>query len=197
MIGSLSGKIISKKPTQVLLDVNGVGYIVNISINTFDKLPEEKETASVFTYLNVREDSLDLFGFNTLAEKEMFEMLISVNGVGPKSALSFLSGIELEELKEAITTGNLGRITAVPGIGRKTGERLLIELRDKVESISEKVASGVTVPNYNIRTDAVSALVSLGYNAKQAEKAAKIIMDSNPNASIEELIKMSLSVLNK
>ena len=197
MIGFLTGKIIIKKPTQVLLDVDGVGYIVSISINTFDKLPDENEAASVFTYLNVKEDSLDLFGFNTMAEKEMFEMLISVNGVGPKSALSFLSGIQLEELKEAISTGNLGRITAVPGIGRKTGERLLIELRDKVDSIAEQVSSGSGTVNFNIRTDAVAALVSLGYNPKQAEKAAKIIMDSNPSVTIEELIKLSLGMLNK
>jgi len=197
MIGYLTGKIISKKPTQVLLDVNGIGYIINISINTFDKLSEKKATASLYTYLNVKEDSLDLYGFNTPAEKEMFEMLISVNGVGPKSALSFLSGIQLDELKEAIKTGNLGRITAVPGIGRKTGERLLIELRDKVDSIAESVSSDSTVLNFNVRSDAVAALVSLGYNAKQAEKASKIIMDGNPSVSIEELIKLSLAMLNK
>lgn len=197
MIGYLTGKIISKKPTQVLLDVNGVGYIINISINTFDKLPDNNETASLYTYLNVKEDSLDLFGFNTSAEKEMFEMLISVNGVGPKSALSFLSGIQLDELKEAITTGNLGRITAVPGIGRKTGERLLIELRDKVDSIADQVSTESSAPNFTVRSDAVAALVSLGYNAKQAEKAAKIIMDGNPSVSIEELIKLSLAMLNK
>lgn len=197
MIGYLTGKIISKKPTQVLLDVNGVGYIINISINTFDKLSEEKETASLYTYLNVKEDSLDLYGFDTPPEKEMFEMLISVNGVGPKSALSFLSGIQLDELKEAIKTGNLGRIIAVPGIGKKTGERLLIELRDKVDSIAEAVSSDSSLPNFNVRSDAVAALVSLGYNAKQAEKAAKIIMDSNPSVSIEELIKLSLAMLNK
>ncbi|MFA8344073.1 MAG: Holliday junction branch migration protein RuvA [Rhodothermaceae bacterium] len=197
MIGYLTGKIISKKPTQVLLDVNGVGYIINISINTFDKLSEEKEIASLYTYLNVKEDSLDLYGFDTPPEKEMFEMLISVNGVGPKSALSFLSGIQLDELKEAIKTGNLGRIIAVPGIGKKTGERLLIELRDKVDSIAEAVSSDSSLPNFNVRSDAVAALVSLGYNAKQAEKAAKIVMDSNPSVSIEELIKLSLAMLNK
>lgn len=196
MIGYLTGKIISKKPTQILLDVNGVGYLINISINTFDKLPAENENSSLFIYLSVKEDSLTLFGFNSIAEKEMFELLIGVNGVGPKSALSILSGIEFSELSEAIKTGNLGRIIAVPGIGKKTGERLLIELRDKVDSVAEEFAAGTTRQS-NIKSDAVMALVSLGYNQKTSEKTVANILTAQPDLTIEELIKYALSYLNK
>jgi len=118
MIGFLTGKIISAKPTQLLLDVNGVGYSVSISINTFEKI-SGKDTASLHIYTNVKEDSISLFGFFTEAEKDMFEILISVSGVGPKSALGLLSGISVENLKHAIIEENVARIVAVPGIGRK------------------------------------------------------------------------------
>src|SRR5690606_36512518 len=123
MIGFLTGKIISSKPTRIIIDVNGVGYIVNISINTFEKIAE-KESISLFIYTNVREDSITLFGFFTEGEKEMFEHLISVNGIGPKLAISILSGIRTDELKSAIQVSDISRIIAIPGIGRKTAERL-------------------------------------------------------------------------
>ena len=135
MIGYLRGKIISKKPTRVTIDVNGVGYLVNISISTFEKIAD-KEEVSLYTYLVVKEDALDLYGFYSIPEKEMFELLISVNGIGPKTAQSILSGIQIADLKEALKTGNIGRIVSVPGIGRKTAERMMIELRDKVESLA-------------------------------------------------------------
>lgn len=196
MIGYLTGKIIFKKPTKVLLDVGGVGYQLNISISTFDKLPAENETVSLFTHLHVREDILSLYGFSTASEKEMFELLISVSGIGPKLAQSILSGIQFDELHEALKTGNLSRILAVPGVGRKTAERLLVELRDKVESLAE----GITVKTgaaLSVRSDAVNALVNLGYNQKTAERAVRNILDSNPNTAIEDLIKEALSNLNK
>ncbi|MCK5347710.1 MAG: Holliday junction branch migration protein RuvA [Candidatus Heimdallarchaeota archaeon] len=196
MIGYLTGKIISKKPTQILLDVGGVGYLVNISISTFDKLPDDSETVSLHTYLNVREDVLNLFGFFTKAEKDMFELLISISGVGPKLAQSILSGIELEDLTEALKTGNLGRIVAIPGIGRKTGERMIVELRDKIDSLAMNIAS-VDGKKYSMQTDAVTALTSLGYNRKVAERTIRSIQESNSSMEIEELIKSALSILNK
>lgn len=195
MIGYLTGKIISKKPTKIILDVNGVGYLVNISISTFEKLGDST-TVSLFTYLAVREDALDLYGFFTQPEKEMFELLISVSGIGPKLAQSILSGIQLDELNEALKTGNIARLTAIPGIGRKTAERLLVELRDKVESLALSFDSKISAP-FSIRNDAVAALTNLGYNKGNAERTVKIITDQNPNASIEELIKEALSLLNK
>jgi Holliday junction DNA helicase RuvA len=196
MIGYLTGNLISKKPTQILLDVGGVGYLVNISISTFDKLPDKSENVSLFTYLNVREDVLDLYGFFTRAEKDMFELLISISGVGPKLAQSILSGIELDELTEALKTGNLGRIVAIPGIGRKTGERMIVELRDKIGALAEQIMS-VDDKNYSMHTDAVTALTSLGYNRKVAERTIRAIQESNSTIEIEELIKSALSILTK
>lgn len=194
MIGYLTGKLVSKKPTQIILDVNGVGYLVNISITTFEKIPQEKEDISLFTYLSVKEDALDLYGFFTLAEKEMFEMLISVNGIGPKLAQSILSGIEIQELKEALKLGNLSRIIAIPGIGRKTGERLLVELRDKVESIAESFDTVISTST--VKSDAVAALLSLGYNQKISERIVRKLVDAKPDIQIEELVKEALSELN-
>jgi Holliday junction DNA helicase RuvA len=196
MIGYLTGKIISKKPTRILLDVGGVGYLVNISISTFDKLPDNDETVSLHTYLNVREDVLDLYGFFTTAEKEMFELLISINGVGPKLAQSILSGIELDELIEALKTGDLGRIVAIPGIGRKTGERMIVELKDKIGTLNYDTYH-VDDKKYTVKSDAVTALTNLGYNRKVAEKTIRSIQESDSSIEIEELIKSALSILNK
>lgn len=194
MIGYLSGKIISKKPTKIIIDVGGVGYLVNISISTFEKLAD-KEEASLYTYLSVKEDSLDLYGFYTVAEKEMFELLISVSGIGPKTAQSILSGIQIDDLKEALKTGNISRIISVPGIGKKTAERMMVELRDKVDSLAESI-EGISFSTSNVRTDAIAALVNLGYNQKVADRAVRAVTDKNPNISIEDLVKEALSVLN-
>lgn len=196
MIGYLSGKIIFKKPTRVILDVNGVGYLVNISISTFEKIADQ-ERVSLYTYLSVKEDALDLYGFYSIAEKEMFEMLISVNGIGPKTAQSILSGIQIEDLKEALKTGNIARIISVPGIGRKTAERMMIELRDKVESLAESTGGNFNSGIQNVRGDAITALINLGYNQKLAERIVRSITDLTPNISIEDLIKEALLSINK
>lgn len=197
MIGYLTGKIISKKPTQIMLDVNGVGYNINITISTFESLPKSSdEVVSLHTYLNVREDALILFGFSTLAEKEMFELLIGVNGVGPKSAQSILSGIQIDELHTALRNNDLSRLVAISGIGKKSGERLIIELRDKVEKLSDTFDSSVE-PNFAIRKDAILALTQLGYNQKTAEKIIRKVIDANPDLTLENLLKDSLAVLNK
>jgi len=195
MIGHLSGKIISKKPTRVIIDVNGVGYIVNISIGTFEKIAD-KEEASLYTYLVVKEDALDLYGFYSVAEKEMFELLISVNGIGPKTAQSILSGIQISDLKEALKTGNISRIISVPGIGRKTAERMMIELRDKVESLSVGIED-TPLGSQSVRADAITALVNLGYNQKIAERIVRDITDKTPAISIEDLVKEALSIFSK
>lgn len=194
MIGYLHGKIISKKPTKLLIDVNGVGYIVNISISTFEKIAD-KDEVSLFTYLSVREAAMDLFGFYSLAEKEMFELLISVSGIGPKSAQSILSGIQIEDLKDALKSGNVSRLISTPGIGRKTAERMVIELRDKVESLAENI-DGVSFGPSSVRGDAIAALINLGYNQKVAERMVRAITDKSPNVSIEDLIKEALVTLN-
>ena len=193
MIGFLSGKIISAKPTKILLDVNGVGYSVNISINTFESI-SDKQTISLYIHTNVKEDSITLFGFYTEAEKNMFELLISVNGIGPKLAISTLSGIRVDDLKNAIQSGDVSRIIAVPGIGRKTAERLVLELKNKVDQIVEE--GGKEIP-FSIKNEAVSALTTLGYNFKVAENAVRNILSENGSISLEELIKKALGSLNR
>lgn len=193
MIGYLTGKIISLKPTRILLDVSGVGYAVNISINTFENI-SEKESVSLFIYTSVKEDSITLFGFFTEAEKQMFELLISITGIGPKLAQSILSGIQTDDLKDAIQRGDVSRIIAVPGIGRKTGERLVLELKNKVDQVAEE---GTKEIPYSIKNEAVGALTTLGYNAKVADKIIRDVLSAEPDLSLEELIKKSLSNLNK
>ena len=193
MIGFLSGNILSIKPTKVLLDVGGVGYLVNISINTFENI-SDKKGISLHIYTSVKEDSITLFGFYTETEKEMFELLISVSGIGPKLALSVLSGIQVDDLKTAIEAGDISRIVAIPGVGRKTAERVVLELRSKVDKISEAESKGVS---YNIKSEAVSALTTLGYNYKQAETAVRNILSTSKGISLEELIKKALGSFNK
>lgn len=193
MIGFLTGKIISSKPTKIMLDVNGVGYAVSISINTFEKL-NGQATASLFIHTSVKEDSITLYGFYSEAEKEMFEMLITVSGIGPKIALSLLSGIQTDDLKTAIQSADISRIVSVPGIGRKTAERLILELRTKVDQIRDE---GLTEAPPSVKNEAVSALSTLGYNSKIAENAVRNILQSQPSLSLEELIKKALSELNK
>ncbi len=192
MIGYLSGKIISSKPTKILIDVNGVGYLVSISINTFEQI-SGRESISLFIYTHVKEDSISLFGFFSEAEKEMFELLITITGIGPKLAISILSGIRVDELKHAIRSADISRIIAVPGIGRKTAERLVLELKTKVDQVKgeEKELS------FSVKNEAVAALTTLGYNSKLADITVRNILNSDPNISIEDLIKKALGNLNK
>jgi Holliday junction DNA helicase RuvA len=192
MIGFLTGKIISSKPTQILLDVNGVGYSVNISINTFEKI-SEKEIVSLFIHTSVKEDSITLFGFFTQSEKEMFELLISISGIGPKLALSILSGINVGDLKLAIGNGNVSRLIAIPGIGRKTAERVVLELRNKVDSIK---VDGM-MKETSTKDEAISALSTLGYQKQISEKVIRDLLSINPSYSLEELIRKALAGLNK
>ena len=194
MIAHLTGRLISKKPTQIIIDVNGVGYVVYISINTFEKISEIGETVSLHTFLSVKEDSLTLFGFFSEPEKQMFELLISVNGIGPKLAQNVLSGIQIDDLRHALKTGNLVRLVAVPGIGRKTAERMLIDLREKVDNIAEEKDSGIP---FKVKDDAIMALTTLGYNQKMSEKVIRDLLISNPAMTIEDLVRQALSHLNK
>ncbi len=193
MIGYLKGNIISAKPTRLLVDVGGVGYLVNISINTFEKV-SDKKFISLFIHTSVKEDSITLYGFFSEGEKEMFELLISVNGIGPKIALSILSGIKIDDLKKAIQFSDISRIIAVPGIGRKTAERLLLELKSKVDQVTEEEGTKISI---TIKQEAIAALSTLGYNAKTADNTVREVLSAKPNATLEELIKNSLSILNK
>jgi len=195
MIGCLTGKIKDKTPTKIILDVNGVGYLVNISISTFEKITE-LDSVSLYTYLNVKEDALDLYGFFTPEEKEMFQLLISISGVGPKLAQSILSGIQIDELQDAISNANVGRITAIPGIGKKTAERLVVELKDKIDSITFE-SPHIKSVSYNVKNDAVRALTNLGYNQKTADNAVRTVLESGKDLQIEEVLKEALAFLNR
>lgn len=193
MIGFLRGKVVSAKPTQIILDVNGVGYLVNISISTFEKITDQNEI-SLFIHTHVREDALSLYGFYTEAEKEMFELLISISGIGPKVALSILSGISVDELQNAIQTENVSRLVSVPGVGRKTAERVVLELKSKVGFIETAVSKGI---DYTVKQEAVLALTTLGYNQKVAEKVVRDLLTEDPSMTLEDLIRKSLAELNK
>ncbi|MBE2281742.1 MAG: Holliday junction branch migration protein RuvA [Ignavibacteriaceae bacterium] len=188
MIGYLTGKIANLKPTLLILDVNGVGYEVNITINTYDKISGQT-VVSLYIVTIVREDSITLFGFFSEPEKEMFKLLISVSGIGPKSAQSILSGIRVEDLRDAIIRGDISRLVTAPGIGKKTAERVILELRNKAGDIK---TSGTAAPVGGFRSEAIAALVTLGYNQRNAEKTVSDLLDSKPDLSLEELIKAAL-----
>ncbi|HPO54399.1 MAG: Holliday junction branch migration protein RuvA [Ignavibacteriales bacterium] len=192
MIAYLKGGILSKKPGKIILDVNGVGYLVLISANTFDQIAL-LDSVELFIHTAVKEDSITLFGFKSENEKMMFELLISVNGVGPKTALGILSGINVDDLKRAIISSDLNRISMVPGIGKKLAERLVIELKSKIDMVYEEPGQKRI---YSGRSEAISALTALGFNFKNVELVIKEISINESDLSAEELIKKALSRLS-
>ena len=196
MIGSLRGTLIHKSPTEVLLDIQGVGYSVSIPLSTFEVLGSEQTNITLFTHLHVREDALQLFGFATEDERSMFRLLLSVSGIGPKVAQGILSGVGVVELRNHITNGNLGALTTIPGVGRKLAERLIVELRDKLTKFDAATTSfgPATDSQARVRSEALLALTSLGYTRPAAEKALRTALQdlNGKDASVEDLIKMSL-----
>lgn len=193
MIGFLRGKVINPKPTKILIDVNGVGYSVNISIQTFEEI-SGNENISLFIYTSVKEDSITLFGFSKESEKELFELLISVNGIGPRTALGILSGIRTDQLKEAIYKGDISLLSSIPGIGKKTSERLVLELRNKIDNISDDIKD---IAGSSVKNEAVLALTTLGYNSKLADKTVRDLLSIEPSSHIEDIIKKALAKLNQ
>ena len=195
MIASLTGILKIKNPTDVVLDVNGVGYAASIPLSTFEKLGTVGSTITLFTHLVVREDAMQLFGFGTEEERRLFQLLITVNGIGPKIAQGILSGIAIDELKKFISSGNIASLTAIPGVGKKTAERLVIELRDKMSKISATgIGGGPGEKASAIRAEALLALTSLGYQRTLAEKAIRQALNeaNGESLSVEELIKNAL-----
>lgn len=193
MIAYLNGKIFSLSPTGVILDVQGVGYDVHISVPTFEKL-NGKETASLFIYTSVKEDSISLYGFSEREEKNIFELLISVNGIGPKSAMTILSGIQPNDLRNAIESADISRLTAMPGVGKKTAERIVLELRGKLTD--SVISPAGAAPVRGVRSEAILALTTLGYNRSIAEKITKEIAEVSPSITIEDMIKQALRKLS-
>lgn len=196
MIASLNGILRSKSPTEVLIEVNGVGYAVSIPLSTFERLGELNSHVVLLTHLHVREDALQLFGFATEEERYLFKLLISISGIGPRIAQGILSGIGARELRSHIATGNVVALTSVPGVGRKTAERLVIELRDKIGKmeLAATSPSGMTDDLSGIRTEALLAMTSLGYTRQVAEKALRqALTEANGSSlTLQELIKRSL-----
>ncbi len=195
MIGYLKGALIDKKPSSVLMDINGVGYLVNIPVSTFYDLPEEGSLLSLYIYTHVREDILALYGFRTTREKVLFEKLISVSGIGPKMAVAFLSGMSADELIPAIQRQDILKLTTIPGVGRKTAERVALELREQIPALlSEADQAAQAKP---MQEDLISALVNLGYHRTHAERAVKkVLEDGKPDSSFETLLKNSLQMIS-
>ncbi|MGA2296183.1 MAG: Holliday junction branch migration protein RuvA [FCB group bacterium] len=193
MIAQLNGKLLSKNSTEVVIDCGGVGYIANVSVNTSERLPEIGENVKIFTLLIPREDAMQLFGFWNEAEREAFKILISVSGVGPKIALGILSSVTVEDLQKYILSNNLNALQKLPGIGKKTAERLALELRDKVIKLGVYDTSGLEgVPN-RIAQEALSALLTLGYSRLIADKAIRLALsEKDGDLNAELLIKKSL-----
>ena len=199
MIASLSGRLIHKSPETVILDVAGVGYEALIPLSTFYRLPEPGETVSLKVHTNLREDAIQLFGFLTQEEKDAFVLLISVSGVGPRLARNILSGISVEDLVSAIASSDKGRLSLIPGIGGKSAERLIVELKDKVKKISApREKTPEEAPKDALTADVVSALENLGYkNAVSVEAVKKARSSSGPEPGFEDLFKEALKFLSK
>lgn len=198
MYAFLQGKLYSKNAGEVIINCSGVGYLVNTSLQTFEKLPAENEEIFLNTYLIVREDSQQLYGFISLQELELFKLLISISGVGPKVALGILSSIAPATFRDSILKGDLIQLQKLPGIGKKTAERLILELKDKLLKVdiqSNGEVQSKTIHNSSVYEEAISALISLGYNKSVAEKAVKQSendFQSQTSNTVEVLIRLAL-----
>jgi len=203
MIAHITGRLILKNPNCVIVDVGGVGYELNVPLSTFYELGEIGSDTSLRVYTHVREDTLQLFGFRTESEKKLFLLLLSVSGIGPKLAITVLSGLSAEELIQAIRLNDLARLVGIPGVGKKTAERMLVELKDKVAAIAppgleERSARvGSTGSGDSFREDLVSALINLGYSKALVEKSVHALLRETPDMNFEMALKKSLRMLSK
>ena len=193
MITQLKGRMVEKSPTELVIDCNGVGYLVNISLNTFSKL-KDSENITLFTHLQVKEDSHTLFGFFEKTERNLFRKLISVSGIGASTARTMLSSLNPSEIQSAIISGNVSTIQSVKGIGLKTAQRVIIDLKDKVSLSTENNQFIENINNTN-QDEALSALEVLGYNKKQTSRVIETLINNSPEMSVEELIKGALNKL--
>lgn len=203
MIAFLTGKLLEKSANAVIVDVGGVGYEVAIPLSTFYDIGEVGDPVELRVYTNVREDAIQLFGFKTQREKDLYLKLISVQGVGAKSGITMLSGMSADEIIAALRTENLGKLTSIPGVGRKTAERLVIELRDKVGELSAGISSAAStgaaaeIGGESYYDDALSALVNLGYQKNAAEKALQQVRQDGVEANVQKLLRAALQKLAK
>lgn len=196
MIASITGILKSKTPTEALVDVNGIGLAISVPLSTYEKLGAIGSHTVLLTYLYIRDDGMQLFGFATEEERRIFKLLISVSGVGPKIAQGVLSGMNVEELQSHLGNGNAAALTSIPGVGRKTAERLIVELRDKIGGplSGPGTAAFAGSASASVRLEALQALLSLGYSQQSAERAIRLALkeSTDGNPSLEELIKRAL-----
>ncbi len=197
MIAHLRGRLLDKQPNRLVVDVQGIGYDVAVPLSTYYGLGDAGSEVALRIHTHVREDALALYGFATRLEQELFERLISVSGIGPKLALAVLSGIEPGDLIRAIETGDLARLTAIPGVGKKTGERIVLELKDRLPRSRTEPTVVDAVESPALKDDVLSALMNLGYHRPLAEKAVASVIKSAPDGSFEGTLKMALRELSR
>jgi Holliday junction DNA helicase RuvA len=195
MIGLLRGRLLEKRPNQVILDVGGVGYLVAVPLSTFAALGELHAEVTLLIHTHVREDTLALYGFLSQREKHLFELLLGASGVGPSLALKILSGMNVEELVPAIRTGDLARLTKIPGVGRKTAERMVVELKDKLEAVAIEAEKTTPTSPAGVESDVKSALINLGYDERAADSAVAEAKREAGTANFEKLLRAALGTL--
>ena len=198
MIAHLRGRLSEKQPNRIVVDVNGVGYDVFVPLSTFYGLGDPGSDVALRIHTHVREDALQLFGFATTLEQDLFQRLIAISGIGPKVALAVLSGIEPRELVRAVERGDVARLTAIPGVGKKTSERIVLELKDRLPRAHAPAAGddGAAAPSA-VQDDVLSALVNLGYHRPLAEKAVVSALRAAPDGGFERTLKQALRELAK
>jgi Holliday junction DNA helicase RuvA len=196
MIALLRGRIIDKQPNRLVVDVHGVGYEVLVPLSTFYEVGDEGADVALHIHTHVREDALLLYGFLTVLEQQVFERLIGISGIGPKLAVAVLSGIDPRDLVTAVQRGDVARLVAIPGIGKKTAERIVLELKDRLAAFSAMPAAAAPASAADrLRDDLVSALVNLGYHRPQAEKSVETALKSDPDMAFENALRQSLRTL--
>lgn len=193
MITHIQGRLVEKNLTDIVIDCNGIGYLIHISLNTYSQIPDN-EQVKLFTYLQVKEDSHTLFGFTTLAEREIFKLLISVSGVGASTARTMLSSLTPKQVREAIVQENAALIQSIKGIGSKTAQRVILDLKDKILKVYDIDELSPQQNNTN-KDEALSALEVLGFNKKQSEKVIDKILKNTPDLDVEYIIKEALKNL--
>lgn len=199
MIARIHGTLIQKSVLQCIVDVHGTGYRVVVPLTTFYELPEVGQPVILHVHTHVREDAISLFGFHTAEEREVFQLMISVSGIGPKLAVNVLSGIDARQLVRAVMEGDVKRLISIPGVGRKMAERMILELKEKVTKL-EREGEGIGIAtaktDLQIQEDAVSALINLGYRVPAAKDAIERVLTAEPDVSLDRLLKESLRVLS-
>ncbi|GGH44456.1 ATP-dependent DNA helicase RuvA [Mangrovimonas yunxiaonensis] len=193
MITHIQGKLVEKNPTNVVIDCNGVGYFLNISLHTYSQIPNN-ENLKLYTHLQVKEDAHTLFGFSSMAEREVFRLLISVSGVGASTARTMLSSLTPQQVKEGIVQEDVALIQSIKGIGAKTAQRVILDLKDKILKVYDIDELSVSKNNTN-KDEALSALEVLGFNKKQSERVIDKVLKNTPDADVEHIIKEALKNL--